>query len=621
MLESVRSWAYRISLPIAIPRDPVNLMTPLLIAGPLAFLAVTHGALPVLNARALNQVGIAKCAAESGNIFATSCEQIGYPIGFSPLVGFPVQVFLAFLYKYLSVPLIDGIQIFTLLCLTLGFIALFSMVRTYTGSTVAAVTSALVFYSSPFLLGMSNFSWLYYGFLLFPFYVAVSLYLFRHIRESLADLNVLKLVAAAIAQVALFGFVILMDGYSFVMALITVGVFYTGFLIWRASPISLAKRVLIFSVYGGLLVLPGILYSFFVFSSPNEFTTPTDFLRGEGIDLVTVVIPTQRWLFASWLDLGPSSWNSYAFYGDGLNANLNFLGIATLLAAAVGFVLILRKPSNRRVIAGLFAVVFIIGFVFSLGPSLKVHNVRQNESLAQVTYSDYLMPADDATLTLPTQPLFKLPVINTMRATYRWQLMSRFAIVIFVGFLIARVAGKKPLLILLVAFLIVENTAATAIDGQDRYSLNRTQYNSFNTEVVDELRPYIQDTDKILFLPAQNDFLIARIIPFTGGYTYNIFFDKEVARIRPQQPPSIVEAERKFGKGDLTAEDVRDLFDEGLVDKVIFTYFNLRWDSYWWPPAQSTVESYGTRVTSLNLTDIPQLRTHDEEFFLVVEQR
>ena len=158
-------------------------------------------------------------------------------------------------------------------------------------------------------------------------------------------------------------------------------------------------------------------------------------------------------------------------------------------------------------------------------------------------------------------------------------------------------------------------------DGQDRYSLNRTQYNSFNTEVVDELRPYIQDTDRILFLPAQNDFLIARIIPFTGGYTYNIFFDKEVARIRPQQPPSIVEVERNFGTGDLTAEDVRDLFDEGLVDKVIFTYFNLRWDSYWWPPAQSTVESYGTRVSSLNLTDIPKLRTHDEEFFLVVEQR
>ncbi len=157
MLESVRFWAYRIGLPTAIPRESVNLLIVLFIAGALAFLAVTYGALPVLNARALNQVGIAKCAADSGNIFATSCEQIGYPIGFSPLVGYPVQVFLAFLYKYLSVPLIDGIQIFTLLSLALGFVALFSLVRRYTSSTVAAATASLVFYSSPFLLGLRGF--------------------------------------------------------------------------------------------------------------------------------------------------------------------------------------------------------------------------------------------------------------------------------------------------------------------------------------------------------------------------------------------------------------------------------------------------------------------------------
>lgn len=608
---------------IVFTRRPARVATGLSLTAVLVFLAVTYGALPVLNAPTLDSQtgfqGVAKCAAESGNIFSASCERLGYPVGFRPIVGYPVQVILAFLHKYLSVPLVDAIQIFTLISLGLGVSGLFLLVRRFTQSTVAAVVAPFIFYSSPFVLGMSGFGSTYYGFILFPFYVAASLYLFGHIRAAFADPSLPRLLAAAVAQVVLLTFAALMDGYSFVMAIVTIGIFYTGLLIWHSGWMRPGRRLSLFFLYGGLLVFPGILYDLLLFPSTSEFASPMDFIRAQGIDVATMFIPTHRWLFADLTGIGPTGWSNYAFYGDGHNANLNFLGILTGASAAVGAIALLRRSSGSKVIAGLCIAIFVVGLVFALGPSLKIYDVREGEPLTQIAYEDHLMSADEATLTLPTAPVFGLPVISTMRATYRWQLIYRFAMVISMGFLLARLVDKKWLLAGLVALLLFENIPTAAIQGQDRYTLNRTQLEQFNSQVVDRLRPHVEESDRLLFLPAQNDFLVALIVPFTGGYTYNVMFDKELARILPQQPTGIVEARRKFDHGSFTAQDLRVLLDSGLVDKVVFTYFNLRWDSYWWPPPGKTVDSYRERVEELGLADASGLRAFGAEFFMVVE--
>jgi hypothetical protein len=48
--------------------------------------------------------------------------------------------------------------------------------------------------------------------------------------------------------------------------------------------------------YTLLLVLPGIFYKLSTHETTPGFSL--DFLRGQGVDLIAMVIPTQRWLFA-----------------------------------------------------------------------------------------------------------------------------------------------------------------------------------------------------------------------------------------------------------------------------------------------------------------------------------
>jgi hypothetical protein len=367
-------------------------------------------------------------------------------------------------------------------------------------------------------------------------------------------------------------------------------------------------------LYGLILIAPGMIYQSLIFRAPTPASSLA-LLRGQAVDLITMFVPTQhRLLFAKLLHLGPVAWEGAAFYGTGQNAEFNFVGFTGPVLGLVGVIVTaVKKLRLRRMIFTLGAV-WIVGFVLSLGPSLKVADTRPN-TVSASRYSVWSMAPEWATVSLPTEVLFRLPVVSTMRYTYRWQLMSRFALAALLGLLLVQLYPAKKMIASVLCLLVVfENLPAGVLSAQLTPVFNRAYGQAFQAKVLMPLRPYVED-QRVLFLPASNDYLINLVAPLTRTYAYNVAFDKEFRRIRPLQPKPVIAAERRFADGMLEALDVCKLIRNDFADKVIFTYFSL---NKGWSRDPATVAAYRQKAALLGLSEFPGLETHEEAFFLVV---
>jgi hypothetical protein len=590
----------------------------------IGILLTIHGALPVLYAPNLSVqsilIGEAKCIADNPRPWAL-CQHLGYPVGYDPLImGYPATFFMAISHKLFSIPFIDGFQLLNGLCIVLGFFSFYKFLKDQTSSILGSSISVFAFYASVFMLGMKGFVTLYLGFLLFPLFVLGSVYLFNKFLFHLNPLKPSILIISVLIQFLLLGIAIMLDGYSYVMAMVVISIILIALAARTENQTRFKPYLFSIIVWMGLLILPGVLYKLFIFNEPSMFASSMEFLRGQSIDIATIFIPTRGYLLSKWLGIGPAAWNGYAFYGDGSNANYNFVGIFALLFTIIGVIIIFRDASKKRLLGIVGLLIFGVGFIFSIGPSLKVYDVRTEKDQAKVVYTDYLMPADAASLSLPTSILFKLPVISTMRAVYRWQLIFRFPMAFFIAIFLSFLFRKNVLIGVLVSVLfLVEIFPATAFTNLIMYTANREQEKLFTTNVVEKLAPYVKTRDRILFLPAANDYLLGLIIPFTGGETYNVFFDKEVTRIFPLQPEPIIAARTRYDDGSLTSTDVCQLINQDLVDAVIFNDFSMRWDSYSWPPMAETIQGFRSKIESLKLPKNQDLEITTLDFSTLVK--
>ena len=165
------------------------------------------------------------------------------------------------------------------------------------------------------------------------------------------------------------------------------------------------------------------VYSLYV---PADYeTNPIGIFRSMGLDLITLVVPTEP--------VWPAAKLNYAgvhseLWGDGSNSAYNYVGFAGLVLAGVCL-----GSRSRRPEALALAVAGLVAFVLALGPSLKIDESRPAPG-GLPTFESYLMPEGVATADLPWDGLFTaVPGINSMRATYRWYGVTRFAVVVLAG--------------------------------------------------------------------------------------------------------------------------------------------------------------------------------------------
>lgn len=596
---------------------------PIAAGGLLLFLMYLHGTLPWRNGPQLtvqvSLAGRAACLAESPTIFQITCSRMGYPIGHRSIEGFPLVLAIALFHKYAAIPYVDCIQLLLSLFLLVGALSLMWWISRVSGNILAGLLSVLLFYSSAYLVSNSGMPDLYPASLLFPFFVVSSLVLLERIGDALTSRGLLRLAIYSILQVAILEFAVLVSGYVYVMTVSALTVWcVAGFAAstWRTRKLA-PRGLAIPLLYAVLLFLPGLLYQALVYrGAPADY--PLTFFRGQGIDLVTLFVPTQRYnLLAHILHIGPAAWEGWAFYGNGNNANYNFIG---LLAPLWGFGALLIAAREKLPLRGVIVTVGIIwvaGFVLSLGPSLKIADTRPNSAIGPGLQT-WDMPAEEATVSLPTQALFELPVIRTMRFTYRWQLVSRFALAAIVGISLPWLLTRKMLLSCILGLVVIAESLPTSVLLSYRNAATeRRRWDQLLSQVVVPLRPHVENR-RVLFLPASNDHLITLIAPFTNSYSYNDGFDKELNRIGPLQPARIITVERLYDQGALVPLDVCKLLKNNLADRVVFSYFSLNWSILNWPPKAGTINGFRRRAASLRLSEFPGLATWEEPLFLVV---
>jgi hypothetical protein len=368
------------------------------------------------------------------------------------------------------------------------------------------------------------------------------------------------------------------------------------------------------------IALPAVIYRALQGETGLEVEMPLEYYRAMGADVGTMFLPTKDLLIGGLIGGPLDHWDPHEFYGNRTHLRAVFLGGVLFVTALVGLAVLLRQRQRRWFATGLGAAAALC-LVVGLGPSLKIADRADRRTFIDRAQEleDYLMPAELAQFTFPWSGIYEVQPFASMRATYRWHAGVRLAAAIFAGVALAPLGRRRRLLgVGLASLLIVESVPHFLLQRRDVAADQYEQVQEFNHDISTAFDGHLIAGERVLFLPAANDYLIPVIAAGYDVFAYNIAFDKEIERIRPQQPAAIVNAEAAQGEGALTRAQVCALFREDLVDAVIFTEFDPRWDSYRWPPVDSDRAFLRRRYQNVGLEDDPAFAIDDRDLAIIV---
>ena len=218
-----------------------------------------------------------------------------------------------------------------------------------------------------------------------------------------------------------------------------------------------------------------------------------------------------------------------------------------------------------------------------LGPSLKLLDKASVPVGAQgpVTGTDNLMPASEATASLPWSWVYGIQPFEGMRAAYRWHVGLRLVLAIFAAVAVVWLFRRRRVLgVALVALLVLETMSHGLLDAREQATQNHELVQAFDDDMDRAFgNGRLRASERVLFLPASNDYLIGMIAPRYKVFAYNIAFDKEIVRLRSGQPKPVLDVISAYGADTLNRDQVCHLFRQDLVDALVFDDFNMRWDT------------------------------------------
>jgi hypothetical protein len=128
----------------------------------------------------------------------------------------------------------------------------------------------------------------------------------------------------------------------------------------------------------------------------------------------------------------------------------------------------------------------------------------------------------------------------------------------------------------------------------------------------------LRASERVLFLPAGNDYLIGMIAPRFKVFAYNLSFDKELVRLRPGQPKPVLDVISAYNANTLNRDLVCQVFRQDLVDAVVFDDFDMRWDTEQWPPSQQRLEAHRAKNNGFGLFDDPAFSVDEGDLAVIV---
>lgn len=544
------------------------------------------------------------------------CRNIGHPVGVDANVA-STLIYGTFGLTRLGMSVATALNLLAITSLAAGLGALWSIGRRVGGSHLAGALAGAVYFAAPLVLQHAGLFQLFMGFAVLP--VPLALVMAATSRSHLkppASTRRLMLLGAMLLVVGLL--LVYLDPYPWVVA-----IFIAAPPLVVAAVAAIRARswpeLLAFVALLGVLAVPGVVFRAAEADASLESESAADFYRGMGVDVGVATIPTTASTLGKLTSIGAEPWKGTDFTGDGSQVAASYLGIPLLLLAAIGALAMARRREMRHLLIGI-ALGGGACLLLSLGPSLKVVDRDPTPRGATITPGDYLMPPDDATLTFPWSPIFERQPFASMRATYRWQSGARVALTLLAAAGVVAVARRQRLLGSSFALLLLLDVAPDRLwDRRAEAEAHRVELDRF----VDDMEESFGDErlrpgERVLFLPAENDYLVQYIAPAFDVRTYNISFDKAIAQIRPQQPAQIVEAITAAANFELSPAQLCELFRSDLVDAVVFDDFSLRWDSYRWPPGAEASASNRADLELSGLLETPGLEIDRGHLSVVV---
>ena len=533
--------------------------------------------------------GQIKCAANMGlRSLVDYCDQMGAPQGFPFLHGLVGTLLGSLL---MSLPGVGAFQAYLLigwLSVAVGMTGGFLLMRRLRAPWVVALLTPAVYLCSPSVMTLPGFGATWTGFVLLPFYIWVHVAVMDRLDRpgscwpALASLWLVSFLA------------VFTDGYSFIMGWLLAGCLWVAWAL--GTVVTRNRRLLGLGCAAGAAVTAVVAYQWYV--PGGSFTaTSIDLFRSMGLDLATLVLPTRQfWLW----DLLSIRADFTLLWGDTTNSSFNYIGVV-MVALATGLLVVRRRRLGGRVIA--FAVAGGIALVLALGPSLKINDERPAALGGVVTYNSYLMPADEAAIGLPAQLLYQhVPGFQDLRATYRWFVLTRFCVIVLAGLAVAELSrsGRRTTAVVLAVIAIVE-TAPNVPLRAGMHSDYGDQVAALRTDLVPDFQAAVRRDDRLLFLPANNDYLVDLLAPAARVRTYNAGGDKNLTLARDSWPSPVRTAVATFGKAG-EADAIDAALASGVVDAVVLPRLNLHRSAGHWP-ATAEEQSVGDTAAGRLLAD------------------
>jgi len=547
-----------------------------------------------------------------------TCKYIGYPAGVDLSVGMPF-VGGAFLLTRLGMGTEVAVNVLSLLAISAGVASLWAFAASIARSAAAGAFAACLYYLSPILVAHTGKTALWLGFVLLPVPLAFA---YAALRPNGGPPSIVVGCVGLTFAAALL--LVYLDPYAWTLSAVIGGPLCIAAaavawnrMRWRGCLVPLCTLI--------ALLVPGIIFRALEPSAEVSANFPLGFYRAYGVDVVTAVFPTRDSVLGDLVRSPVDRWDPLDFYADGTPLIGTFIGVFMFIAAVAGVILLLRLRRSNRLFVVALTVSGLACLALGLGPSLKVLDkasvpVVAVNSAGVVTATNHVMPAADATVTLPWSWVYGVQPFEGMRAAYRWHVGLRVVLAVFAAVAVVWLFRRRRVLgLALAAVLVLETASHGLLDARSQAVDNHELVQAFEADMDrafggGRLRP----SERVLFLPAGNDYLIGAIAPPLEIYSYNVAFDKELVRIRPTQPKPIQDAITAYSDDSLNREDVCALFRQDLVDAVVFTDFSMRADTLVWPPPDERIQAQRAKNAAFGLFEDPAFNVDDGDLAVIV---
>lgn len=509
--------------------------------------------------------------------------------------------------------------IVAILIITVSLLGAYVLIRYLEISRIVALTGATLYLLLPLVIYTQPFGGTYWGFMLLPASLGFVWSVLVWLDKSKLKKDWPKYVLAAQLWMLVSTIMLFTDGYSFVMysmaAAIMIFVWSWGR--WSDARIWLA----------GFMFLVASIFAYGIFAlmipSTDSWSESLDVFRAMSLDVATLFIPSNNIWWAQVLHINPHM----KFWGDGSNSANNYIGFVSLGLFLYG----LYKLRNK--LTRLTSALLIIGacsLIFSIGPTLKFAATNNIENKSGVTgRSNYLMPVSDGVVNMPTAKLFsKLPGLKSMRATYRWHVLTLLVIIIFALLGVQILLNNKKyhklgwILLGLMVIELMPNPARLIATNISTGS----QMQAFNKDVMGPLSQYVSPGSRVLLYPSDgNDYLAPYIAPQLNINLYNVGGDKARDIADKYYPTAVSQllsrnTETSLDDPATTTTLIYNILSQDLASDVILPKFRLRWDSYSWPPRQHDAAD-AARAIADTARQTGKFTVIQSEYFYIIRLR